>query len=344
MSQRRAPPPSASEAMTPPPDAAVARFAGDVVRLLAQAHGHNMCDPLLALAVSGGPDSMAMLALAAAAFPGRVIAATFDHGLRAGSADEAAMVAAACDGLAVPHATLRTDAPITGSSIQMRAREARYVALGAWARGADATALLTAHHADDQAETLLMRLNRASGLPGLAGIRPWRWDHGVAAIRPLLDWRRADLRAIAQGCGMPFVDDPSNDDARHDRTRMRALLAATPGLDVAALAASATYLADAELAVSRLAELLWSERWRGPDRGLSLDDQPRELRRRLLRRAVLETRAAAAIVLPAFSDAANVEPLLDSLERGQGAVQGGVKVTPTRAGWTFAPAPPRRSA
>lgn len=292
----------------------------------------------LVLAVSGGPDSMALLALAHAAFPGRVAAATFDHRLRAGSADEAAMVASACAGLGIPHVTLAPQAPINGSSIQARAREARYEALIAWAAG---RFLLTAHHADDQAETLLMRLNRASGLAGLAAIRATRWVEGTPVIRPLLGWRRAELRAIVEASGLPFVDDPSNADPRHDRTAIRALLAAAPMLDPVALAASAAFLSDAEDVVGRAVDIVWSS-WRRDD-PLRVDGHPREVRRRLLRRAILDCRACRAIVAPGFTESSNVEPLLDALESGRAATQGGVKVTPTPSGWIFAAAPPRRS-
>jgi tRNA(Ile)-lysidine synthase len=319
----------------------VDRFAHDVARCVVRTtDGASPTAALtFALAVSGGPDSMAMLALAYAAFPGRVAVATFDHRLRDGSAEEARMVAAACAGLGVPHAILTPEAPIAGSSIQARAREARYAALVAWAGGRP---LLTAHHSDDQAETLVMRLNRASGLSGLAGIRAARWDTGTPILRPLLGWRRAELRAVASASGLPFVDDPANVDPRHDRTAVRALLAATPRLDTAALAASAAYLGDAEEVVRHAADLAWSSGWTGE--ALDVADRPRELRRRLVRRAILETRARLAIALPAFGDSANVEPLLDALGAGRAAVQGGVKVTPTRAGWTFAAAPPRRPA
>ncbi len=320
----------------------MARFAGDVSRVVACAFDSAAMaeDATLALAVSGGADSMAMLVLAAAAFPGRVAAATFDHRLRSASADEAAMVAEICATLKVPHATLTPDRSITGSSIQMRAREARYAALSEWAGDRP---LLTAHHADDQAETLLMRLNRGSGLAGLAGVRAWRWSGRVAILRPLLAWRRAELRAVAEAADVRFVDDPSNDDPRHDRTRFRALLATTPELDPVRLAASAAWLTEAEEVIARQAELLWSERWSGPGRAVDIANEPRELRRRLVRRAIIETRHARTIVLPAFNESSNVEPLLDALEAGRAAVQGGVKVTPTRDGWTFAAAPPRRS-
>jgi tRNA(Ile)-lysidine synthase len=323
-----------------PDPRAVARFAADVARCIVKATDGGSPTPEMtyALAVSGGPDSMAMLALANAAFPGRIAAATFDHQLRDGSAGEAAMVAQACAGSDIPHATLTPDAPIAGSSIQARAREARYAALVTWAAGRP---LLTAHHADDQAETLLMRLNRASGLAGLAAIRQTRRMQGTPIIRPLLGWRRPELRAIVAASGLPFVDDPSNVDPRHDRTAIRAMLAAARVLDPVALAASAAYLAEAEEVVAQAAEIAWSS-WQqaGP---LPANDWPREVRRRLLRRAIVATRVRLAIVSPAFTDSSNVEPLLDALEAGHAATQGGVKVTPTRGGWTFAPAPARRS-
>lgn len=344
MSRRHAPPPSASE-VTPLPEAAVARFRADVERLVARAHdGAGLCERArLALAVSGGADSMAMLRLAAAAFPGRVLAATVDHLLRPESADEAAMVAAVCAQLAVAHVTLHPAAPITGNSVQMRAREARYAALSAWAEAADVGFLLTAHHADDQAETLLMRLQRASGLSGLSAIRAVRFDGFGVVLRPLLGWRRAALRALVEESATPFVDDPSNRDPRHDRTRVRALLAETPALDPVALAASAGFLAEAEEVVAHAAERSWSERWHGPERGLAVDDQPREVRRRLLRRAIAATRTRFGIVLPAFDDAANVEAMLDALATGRSATQGGVLARATREGWIFCAAPPRRS-
>lgn len=346
MWQRRVSPPSASEVtLRPLPEAAVARFRAEVERLVARAFDGAALkqEARLALAVSGGADSMAMLRLGAAAFPGRVIAATFDHRLRPASAAEAEMVAAVCAGLGVPHDTLLPATPIAGNSIQMRARAARYEGLGAWAAAADVSFLLTAHHADDQAETLLMRLQRASGLAGLSAIRAVRSASFGVVLRPLLGWRRASLRALALDSGTPFVDDPSNADPRHDRTRIRALLAATPTLDPAALAASAGFLAEAEEVIERHADIMWSERWHGGDRGFAIADEPREIRRRLLRRALVDTRTRHGIVLPLFSDSANVEGLLDTLTAGRGGTQAGVLVRPARDGWLFRPAPPRRS-
>lgn len=293
-------------------------------------------DSRIALAVSGGPDSMAMLVLAHAALGERVIAATVDHRLRPDAADEAAMVASYCASLRVPHTILTPDTPIAGASIQAQARTSRYRLLESWAAGA--AALLTAHHAEDQAETFLMRAARGSGISGLAGIRAKRDVGGVALLRPLLSWRRQELRAVAQQAGAPFVDDPSNRDDTHDRTRFRRLLEANPWLDPRAIAASAGHLAETELAMSGITDSYWRDRARVTDGSIAIDmaDLPRELRRRLARRAI---RAQDASV----SDAANVEALLDSLEAGGGATQGNVMAAARGSVWTFRPAPARRS-
>lgn len=345
MSPPAAPPASASDALNPPGPDQVARFAADLEHLFAEATGEGLSDgATIALAVSGGADSMAMLLLAAAAFPGRIVAATVDHGLRAEAAAEAALVAQVCARLGAPHAILTPAAPITGSSVQKGAREARYAALAAWVEATGASALLTAHHADDQAETLLMRLNRASGIAGLSGIRPWRLEGDHPVLRPLLAWRRSDLRAIAAAANVPWVEDPSNTDPRHDRTRFRELLAGQGLLDPAALARSAAYLGEAEVALDMLAETLRAERW-SPGKGLlHAAGLPREMQRRLVRAAIAEVRDANGITAPAFSDSANIEALLDALAAGKAATQAGVLGSPERDGrWHFAPAPPRRS-
>jgi tRNA(Ile)-lysidine synthase len=319
------------------PPAIIDRFRADLARV---APGTER----LALAVSGGPDSMALLALAHAALPGRVVAATVDHRLRSTAADEAAMVAAYCKTLGLPHATLAPTAPIAGASIQSLAREARYALLAGWAREQGADALATAHHADDQAETFLMRAARGSGIAGLSGVRPRATIAGFPVVRPLLGWRRAELRRIATEAGAPFVDDPSNADPRYDRTRFRVLLAETSALDPSALAQSAAALAEAEEALVHTTERLWAERASG-DAPLILDvtGLPRELRRRLARRAITEVRARHAIAAPAWSEAANIEPLLDSLAAGTRATQAGVMLTPRGETWKIEKAPQRRS-
>jgi tRNA(Ile)-lysidine synthase len=182
-----------------------------------------------------------------------VIAATVDHRLRPEAASEARIVERLCADLKVPHETVAVT--VKPGNLQERAREARYQALcGAIGRrGAEVFA--TAHHADDQAETVLMRLNRGSGLSGLAGIRARRVVIGESplgeylVVRPLLHWRRAELAQIVADAGIDPVRDPSNDDTRFDRVQMRLALAEIPWLDPQAIARSAAYLQDAEEAV-----------------------------------------------------------------------------------------------
>lgn len=262
----------------------------DLAALIAAVRGRAVgADERVAVATSGGPDSLALLGLAAAAFPGRVTALTVDHRLRAAAAAEAASVAAQCAARAIPHHTLVRDGTDFTTNLQARARAARYALLGDWCAAHGHGLLLTAHHADDQAETLLMRLNRASGSDGLAGIRAARLLRaGVMLVRPLLACRKTDLAAIAAADGWQVVDDPSNRDPRHDRTSVRALLAANPGLDAGALAASATHLAAEAEALAWAADLAWAGRVREADGTLLVDagGLPAALVQRVLARAV----------------------------------------------------------
>ncbi|WP_066649535.1 MULTISPECIES: tRNA lysidine(34) synthetase TilS [Sphingomonas] len=349
--------------MTLPTGAPVARFRRDV-----EALAGPIGDRRLALAVSGGPDSMAMLALAAAAFPGQVAAATVDHRLRAASADEAAMVATWCAQLGVPHATLAIhEHRDPRDNLHDWARRQRYRLLEHWAIDVGAHLLATAHHADDQAETFLMRAARGSGVAGLAGIRArqtvdvskvvrrqypaisdvWSLD----LIRPLLGWRRHELASVVVESAIPFINDPSNADGRFDRTQFRGLLANTPLLDPAQLAHSAEHVAEAEAALRAMERWLWLTRKvtpaavDDPDVQIWLDlaDLPRELKRRLARAAIHDVRLVSGITRPDFTDATNIEPLLDALEGGKSATQAGIFVTPKGTVWRFSEAPPRRS-
>ena len=349
--------------MTLPTGAPVARFRRDV-----EALAGPLGERRLALAVSGGPDSMAMLALAAAAFPGQVAAATVDHRLRSASADEAAMVAGWCAGQGVLHATLVVDqSRDPRDNLHDWARRQRYRLLEHWAIAVGAHLLATAHHADDQAETFLMRAARGSGVAGLAGIRahqaveaskivrreyPVVYDvWSLDLIRPLLGWRRHELASVLVEGAIPFVDDPSNTDGRFDRTQFRGLLAITPLLDPAQLARSAEHVAEAEAALRAMERWLWSTRKvvpvgvEDPDFQIWLDlaDLPRELKRRLARAAIHDVRLVNGITRPDFTDATNIEPLLDALETGKSATQAGIFVTPKGTVWHFSEAPPRRS-
>jgi tRNA(Ile)-lysidine synthase len=294
----------------------------------------------LGLAVSGGPDSLALLMLADAAFPGAIEAATVDHRLRAGNAEEARAVAAVCETLGVPHAILSDPAaPIAGASPQAQARALRYRLLAAWAGERGIPCVATGHHADDQAETLLMRLARGAGVAGLAGIRARREAEGVTILRPLLGWRRAELARIVEEAGLAAADDPSNSSDAYDRTRFRRLLAGTDLLPAGRLAAAAAHLADAEQALAWAAGREWAARVREEDGALLLDPAglPPELCRRLVVRAVSAVRGGGA-----WRDEKVTAALLEALERGGRANIAGVSIAGGSL-WRFAPEPPRRS-
>lgn len=172
------------------------------------------------------------------------------------------MVAALCSDLRVPHSilTARWDTP-PETAIQERARRERYRLLGYWAEERRLAGVVTAHHADDQAETFLMRLLRGSGVRGLAGMRPRSIAPGahVRLLRPLLGWRRAELRAICAAAGVVPAHDPSNDDERFERVRVRRILAENDWLDGGAIASSAIHLAEADEALRWAVELVWRQ-------------------------------------------------------------------------------------
>lgn len=255
----------------------VNRFLENISTLIGpQATAHDR----FCVAVSGGPDSMALLWLAQQAFPGHVFAATVDHGLRTEARSEAEMVATYCAQHDIPHVILSPDVPITGN-VQSAARAARYALMHTWCEEHGADWLLTAHHADDQMETLLMRLNRSSGVAGLAGVRA----RNGSTLRPLLGWRRSELAAIIAEQALPHVQDPSNEDTRFDRVRMREHLRDIVWLDPLAFARSADALADAQDALEWTIRELASQYVEEDGQGgmiLARHDFPREVQRRLI--------------------------------------------------------------
>lgn len=263
--------------------AAVDRFKADVDRVAP-------ADGTLGIAVSGGPDSLALLMLANAARPGRIEAASVDHALRDGSANEAQMVAELCERLAIPHATLKAEwkrKPQT--AIQERARAERYRLLTRWAAERGLNAIATAHHLDDQAETLLMRLNRGSGVRGLAGMRPVAFVPGakLRLARPLLGWRRSELEQLCAQAGVTPADDPSNSDERFERVRVRNALSAADWLEVESIARSAAHLASADVALHWASDREWEAQVTRTDRAIVYRPAaPFEIRRRIVRRAV----------------------------------------------------------
>lgn len=193
--------------------------------------------PEIAVAVSGGGDSMALLLLAAewaCARGGQVFALTVDHGLRAASADEAREVGTWCAARGISHQILRWDGPHPASGIQAAARQARYALLEAWCRDHHVLHLLIAHHQEDQAETVMMRRMRRSGGDGLAGMAAVIERRSMRLLRPLLSLPRARLRATLQAVGQGWIEDPSNRNPAYLRTALRATLAATADAGIAA--------------------------------------------------------------------------------------------------------------
>lgn len=208
----------------------------------------------LAVAVSGGGDSLALLLAAAAraeASGPKVSAVTVDHGLRPEAAAEARRVAAICATRGIPHETLVWQGWDRRGNLQDAARQARMRLIAGWARERGIGRVALAHTRDDQAETVLMRLARGAGVDGLAGMAPQRRAGGVTWLRPFLDISRADLRLYLEACGQDWIDDPSNDDRRFERVRVRqALDLLRPlGIGAAGLAATATRLASARAAL-----------------------------------------------------------------------------------------------
>ena len=314
-------------ALSPDP-ALVERFSGDLDGLVA-------AGKRIGVAVSGGPDSVALLLLAAACRPGQVRAATVDHRLRPESAAEARFVAGLCGRLDVPHATLAVEVP-RGASLQAHARHARYRALEDWAIDQSLAAIATAHHADDQAETVLMRLARGAGLSGLAGTRRSRMlAKDILLVRPLLGWRRAELRQIVEAAAIVPVDDPANRDPRHDRSRFRGLVERSDWAEAERLASSAQWLADAEEAIEWTLAGLLPERIGEEGGQVTVDPAglPVEIQRRLL----LEAFDRLGVKRPRGPQ---LKRAMDALKDGRNVTLGGLKLRGGRV-WSVGPSPPR---
>ncbi len=261
--------------------------------------------PALVLAVSGGPDSTALMWLAARWRKRnrrglKLVAVTVDHGLRPEARREAAAVKRLAARLGLAHRTVRWSGAKPTTGVQEKARIARYRLLATEAGRAGASCVLTAHTLDDQAETILIRMMRGSGLTGLAGIarvRPLA-EAGIFLVRPLLEVTKARLIATLDAAGLPSADDPSNRDPRFTRVRLRGLMPAlaTEGLDARRLAQLGRRVRRAEgaieLAVAAAAAALSDGPWsaRGPI-GFDADGfarLPAEVALRLLGRAVAQ--------------------------------------------------------
>lgn len=198
----------------------------DILAQVRSAFG-NAPPARLGVAVSGGGDSVALLHILTRCFaPGTValFAVTVDHGLRPESPDEAMQVKEMCAELMVPHTTLRWKSWDGVGNLQERAREARYQLISEWAKSQDIAVFAVGHTADDQAETMLMRLARSSGVDGLAAMPLNRTLFGITLIRPLLGLARQDLRGYLTRNDVDWAEDPSNKNAAYERVRTREAL------------------------------------------------------------------------------------------------------------------------
>jgi len=250
------------------------------------------------------------------------------------------MVAALCAARGIPHDTL-TLALAKGSAVQERARIARYGALGQWCADNHLAALVTAHHADDQAETIIMRLNRGAGLRGLAGMRPRATvpeTPDLPLLRPLLGWRRADLTAVVESAGLTAAHDPSNRDAAFERVRIRAALTSSDAFAPNGFSASATHLAEADHALEWAVDQLWSD-VKDADEGFTWNPAP-SLPPVIALRVLERILAASGSGVPRGPDLAR---WLATLRSGGVATLGGIKADARRAPWRFTRAPRRNN-
>jgi tRNA(Ile)-lysidine synthase len=216
-------------------------------------------DAPLAVGCSGGPDSLALTLLAADACPGRVHGLIVDHGLRAESAEEAAQTRAWLAACGIPSQILVWTGDKPTSGIQAAARAARYQLFQQGCDRINSGYLLLAHHLDDQAETFLMALGRGAGLNGLAGMAVCRNEGEINIVRPLLGVPKARLIATLEARQQPWIDDPSNDNSRFDRVRLRQHMTALAdaGLTPDLLAGAAGRLADARDVLQDIQHELW---------------------------------------------------------------------------------------
>lgn len=317
--------------------------------------------PVIALAVSGGPDSTALMLLAARwrdalTTKPKLVAVTVDHGLRKESKGEAAAVARLARKLNIPHRTVRWNGRKPSTGVQEKARAARYRLLGEAAQRAGAAHILTAHTLDDQAETVLIRMSRGSGLTGLGAmtrIAPLPPDGKslVVLVRPLLDITKARLIATLDIAKIPYADDPSNRNPRFARSRLRGVMGALAeeGLDATHFAQLARRLKRAEGAIEAAVDRAMNELTveLSPPGSLCIEasrfaDLPAEIALRLLGRAVARAGDEGPVEL------GKLEALKCAVDRAQTAREGrfrrtlaGAVVTLTDRQLIVERAPPR---
>ena len=284
-------------------------------------------DGPVAVAVSGGSDSLALMHLLAAFARTAKIAPphvlTVDHGLRRGSAKDAKQVAAWAKKAGLKSTTLSWRGPAPKTGIEAAAREARYRLMGQWLTKNRVATLFVGHTQDDQAETFLLRLARGSGLDGLSAMQaraPWPVEGfaGLAVARPLLSFSRQELREHLAARGQAWLDDPMNEDPGFDRVKIRKARAALAeaGLSAPRIAAAASHLARARQALEVVTGAVLARAVRRADKGLLLE-------RAVLAAAPREVglRALAAVLMAVGEEA--YRPRFDSLERLYDQITGG---------------------
>lgn len=294
----------------------------------------------LGIAVSGGSDSLALLLLGAAS-DFSVEAVTVDHGIRPESAEEARFVGEVCQQINVPHQILTTKIEATGEGMQAAARIRRYALMAKWAKEKEIIGLMTAHHADDQAETFLMRAARGSGLNGLSAIRPnvvlSAEGQRLRLLRPLLGFTRSALADIVKKAGFTFVSDPSNDNPHYDRTHFRRLLKASPWINRSHIAEAARYCQQSEEAIEWITDKEASARIRERNAALYLDpaDLPAEILRRLVLRCMDKMAGKTAL------RGAALARFIQALQQGKKVMLANV-IGQGGEYWRFCLAPPRK--
>jgi tRNA(Ile)-lysidine synthase len=289
--------------------------------------------PQLAVGVSGGADSLALTLLAdrwACARGGRIIALTVDHGLRAGSAAEAAQVGSWLAARGIAHCVLPWEGPKPSAGIQAAAREARQVLLTGYCRAHGILHLLLAHQADDQAETVTMRVVSESGPDGMAGMAAIVEQDDLRLIRPLLDIRHEQLVALLQQARQDWIEDPSNRNPRFSRTTLRSA-PADSGEALAAATAWGRERRERErqsAAFLARAATVHPEGWIALDRAM-LRAAPTDMARRAVLRSVM---AVGGLAYPPRGDslARLVGELRTSTDKGQGRTLGGCVIRPDR--------------
>lgn len=269
----------------------------EAIALMRGALGADQCTGML-LAVSGGPDSITMMGLAGAAraFLPPLAIATVNHGLREEAQFEADAVADFAAELGLPHCTLHWQDRPQGPVSQEAARKGRYALLAGHARAIEASHLVTAHTLDDQAETVLLRLTGGTGTAGLGAMRHNIRRGAVGHLRPFLDIPKSRIIATAERNGWLFSSDPSNEDTRFKRVRLRALmpLLANEGLTTERLGTLAARARRTEEAIELLARRGMSDlvTRKAPDGGAvrlmsgPFLSEPFELALRMLRQAM----------------------------------------------------------